>query len=113
MYKLKTLNKYMLNKLPYDIFIEIMLKIYNLEHYNLIYLQRLMIIEKNKYEKSYDIIRDMLKNILPIENIINYNQLYFKRSDWWLKLLYFNKINICNCFIKKKMKIIIVNIAKE
>ena len=88
----------MLHNLPYEIFLEIMFRIYNLNHNNLINLQRFMITEKKIYIKSYDILKDMLKNIIPQKDIIYYNQPYFKKPDWWLKLLYFYTINICNCY---------------
>ena len=87
----------MLNSLPYEIFLHIIETIYNLKHYNLIYIQRLLITNKELYYNSYDISKDMLSNIIPKKHIIYYSQPFFKKSDWWIKLLHFYTINICNC----------------
>ena len=87
----------MLNYIPYDIFLMILINIYNLEHKNLGHLQRLMIINKELYNNNYDTIKHMLGMIIPRKIIIKHEQPFYKKSDWWIKLLHFNILQICNC----------------
>tara|TARA_Y100000589_G_C26881901_1_gene518351 strand:+ start:186 stop:509 length:324 start_codon:yes stop_codon:yes gene_type:complete len=87
----------MLNSLPEDILIYIMIKVYNLQHSNLVYLMKLMRCNKDLYFSNYDISKKMMITLFSPKIIIKYEQHFTKKSDWWLKLLYFYALDVCHC----------------